>query len=144
MKKIMLIIVVLSCSVIAMGQPVADTTNKAQVVDGSVMREMIKADIRKKNTPIVHTKEYWDSVNLAERKKFNSEIIRKFGPKLGKKIAAGEIEIGFTETMVEYAWGSADDYIYTTTKKGRIVTWVYKRQQALLAFKNKKLISIIE
>jgi hypothetical protein len=145
MKKIMLMLITAMCFALVQGQVNNDTTViKVKLTDSSAIGKIIKVGNQKKTTIVPYSREYWDSVNISERKKYNDEIYKKFGLKLGKQIVAGEIRIGYTETMVEYAWGSPDDYIYKTTKNGKIVTWVYKRQKALLGFKNKKLVSIIE
>jgi len=51
-----------------------------------------------------------------------SELTRKYGAKAAKKIAAGNIDIGFTQDEVVDAWGNPDDR--KAGAKGKEI-WVY-------------------
>jgi hypothetical protein len=89
-----------------------------------------------------------DSVELAREKKeraeYDRECIKRFGPKNGSIIAKGQIRLGFTDEMVEYAWGSTDYTTYTTyTQSGTLEKRVYKTGK-ILTFKKGILISITE
>jgi hypothetical protein len=75
---------------------------------------------------------------------YRQECIRKFGAKKGNTIANGLIELGFTEEMVDFAWGSTDYTTFNThTKEGTIVKKVFKSGK-VLTFKKGILVAITE
>jgi len=92
-----------------------------------------------------HTKDSIDFIRIRKDDlEYKKECIRLFGNIKGAKIARGEIELGYTKDMCEYAWGTADGITYSTSKSGTIDIWYYRRSSTFLAFKGDKLISITQ
>lgn len=79
--------------------------------------------------------------NAIEQKRYEAEVLKKFGQKNGKKIIAHEVELGMTKDMCMYSWGTS--YTENITKLNGVTatTWVYSPLRWLI-FKNGKLVSI--
>ncbi len=83
---------------------------------------------------------YWDSINNKGLQDHKAAMIKKYGVKTGTKIANGEIEMGFTKTMCQEAWGNAD----TERTDGKKESIYYRKMRTALTFTNGKLVKITE
>jgi len=67
-----------------------------------------------------------DSQLFRERRiTHNQEAFNSFSPDIQAKIRAGEIDIGFSQTMVYLAWGKADRIYTRITAQGAATVWDY-------------------
>jgi hypothetical protein len=88
-----------------------------------------------------------DSMDLVryriDKLNFEKECIQKFGNIKGKTISNGQVQLGFTAEMCEYAWGSDYSSFVTSTKDGSIETRIY-RSNKILTLKNGILRAVTE
>jgi hypothetical protein len=61
----------------------------------------------------------------------NPELFNSFSPEIREKVSLGQIDIGFTEGMVELAWGPPDHIYIRTTDQGETTVWTYSSTRIL-------------
>lgn len=76
-----------------------------------------------------------------ERLKFQSEMIKKYGTKIGNLISNNKVIIGMSKEQCKLSWGEPSDINTTTTKNIVFEQWVYS-MSSYLYFENNTLVSI--
>lgn len=76
---------------------------------------------------------------LAHQKKIKSEILKRFGPKIGALINKSEVQLGMNKEMCEYAWGWPDRITNSVDGTKVVEVWFY-RGGKWLKFRDNKLI----
>ena len=59
----------------------------------------------------------------------NQDLFNGFDSAIQTNIRAGQIDIGYTEDMVEMAWGFPDRVYMRTTQQGTVKVWSYSLYQ---------------
>ena len=62
---------------------------------------------------------------LHKGKKFEADMLKRYGPKYGKLIVQNKVEPGMTDEMCEYSWGKPPKIITITKTGHEIEKWVY-------------------
>lgn len=75
---------------------------------------------------------------------YRNECIKKFGKVKGEKISQGQIALGDTKQMVEFAWGSADRISNSISNNASIEIWYFKKYNTFLSFRKGVLFNYVK
>jgi hypothetical protein len=62
------------------------------------------------------------------------ELYRSFPSEVQRKVSAGQVDVGFTEEMVQLALGDPDRRVTRDTETGRDEVWVYANKEPRMSF----------
>lgn len=62
------------------------------------------------------------------------ELYRSFPSEVQRKVSAGEVDVGFTEEMVELALGEPHRRITRQMETGKDEVWIYARSEPRVSF----------
>ena len=107
-----------------------------------VLLEKMQADeIEKRRKEAILIEQEEQKRLLLEKRQFESEIIKKYGARIGKLILDNKVVIGMSKEICKLSWGEPSDINRTITKNKVFEQWVYS-MGTYLYFENDILVAI--
>jgi hypothetical protein len=107
-----------------------------------VLREKMQAEEIEKQRQDALAKELeYQKRLLIEKKQFDSQMIAKYGARIGKLISNNQVVIGLSKEVCKLSWGEPADVNTTMTKNIVFEQWVYS-MNSYLYFENGILVAI--
>jgi len=107
-----------------------------------VLREKMEVEEIEKQRKESILKEQEEQKRLIlEKNQFESEMIKKYGSRIGKLIADSKVIIGMSKEICKLSWGEPYDVNRTITKNIKFEQWVYSMGNYLY-FENNILVAI--
>ena len=102
---------------------------------------MLAEEIEKQRKESILKAEEDSKRTALEKKKFNLEMINKYGARIGKLISENKVVIGMSKNICTLSWGEPYDINRTITKGRVFEQWVYS-MGTYLYFENDVLVAI--
>lgn len=106
-----------------------------------LFEKMLAEEIEKQRKEAILKAEEVSKREALEKKKFELEMINKYGARIGKLISENKVVIGMSKNICTLSWGDPYDIIRTITKGRVFEQWVYS-MGTYLYFENDVLVAI--